>query len=164
LRAAVVAISLASLPAISAAAQPIDYYVLALSWSPTYCDARDARRDMLQCGPDADFRFIVYGLWPNTATQAPGNCRTGAPPPSRRTVRQMLDIMPGERLIRHQWRKHGACSGMAVGRYFGAVRAAAGRTVIPAGLATLNDTIRVRPDILRKAFRQANPDLPEDGI
>jgi ribonuclease T2 len=41
-----------------------DYYVLALSWSPTYCASRAGRRDRQQCGTGRGYAFVVHGLWP----------------------------------------------------------------------------------------------------
>ena len=38
------------------------------------------------------------------------------------TVRDMLDIMPSRGLVRHQWRKHGSCSGLSPDRYFDLTR------------------------------------------
>lgn len=145
-------------------AEPVDHYVLALSWSPTYCESRSPRDAPLQCALDADRTFIVHGLWPNTAYSAPSDCRTSARPPSRRTVRDMLDIMPSEGLVRYQWRKHGTCSDLDAADYFDTVRAAAARVSVPAGLSTIREAIRVRPEILRQAFIKANPGLPADGI
>ncbi|MEM7696685.1 MAG: ribonuclease T2 [Pseudomonadota bacterium] len=138
--------------------------MLALSWSPTYCDRDGADRGERQCDEDADHRFVVHGLWPNSADGAPSRCRSRWRGPSRAMVRGMLDIMPSEGLIRHQWRKHGTCSGLSPEDYFGTVREAYERVTIPAGLATLRDEIRVRPDVLRAAFRRANEGLDEPEL
>ena len=60
--------SLNSLPALGQErrdnrAGEFDFYVLSLSWSPTFCaDKGDGNRG--QCGIEKDFRFIVHGLWP----------------------------------------------------------------------------------------------------
>ena len=44
-----------------------DFYVLALSWSPSYCEeARERAPDRVpdqQCG-GRPFYFVVHGLWP----------------------------------------------------------------------------------------------------
>jgi ribonuclease T2 len=45
-----------------------DFYLLALSWSPSYCEAsRERAPDRApdaQCGP-RPFSFVVHGLWPH---------------------------------------------------------------------------------------------------
>ncbi|MEM9222033.1 MAG: ribonuclease T2 [Pseudomonadota bacterium] len=146
-----------------AVAEP-HHYVLALSWSPTYCEDKGPRREPLQCALHADHTFIVHGLWPNARDGSVNFCDTDAPPPSRRTMGDMLDIMPSESLVRHQWRKHGTCSGLSGDAYFETVRRARGKVSVPPGLATLQDTIRVRPQILREAFLRANADLSPDDI
>lgn len=162
---ALLAVIALAVPAAAPQAQPVvDHYVLALSWSPTYCAGRDPAREPLQCALDADRTFVVHGLWPNTADAAPANCRTRQPAPSRREVRGMLDIMPSESLVRYQWKKHGTCSGLTPAAYFETVREAAAAVTIPPGLATIRETIRVRPQVLREAFVKANPGLKEDGI
>jgi len=145
-------------------AEPVDHYVFALSWSPTWCEGRPPSDAPLQCGEDADHGFVVHGLWPNTARGAPGFCDTHAPPPARAVVRGMLDIMPSEGLVHHQWRKHGTCSGLDAPEYFAAVRRAAERVSIPPGLSRLAETTRVRPAVLREAFIRANPGLAGNGI
>jgi len=72
--------------------------------------------------------------------------------------------MPSPGLVRHQWEKHGTCSGMSSADYFRTVRRAWKAVDIPDGLETLREDIDVAPAILREAFLRANPGLPEDGI
>jgi ribonuclease T2 len=45
-----------------------DFYVLSLSWSPSFCEAasergRSGRSQDAQCG-GRPFSFVVHGLWP----------------------------------------------------------------------------------------------------
>jgi ribonuclease T2 len=42
-----------------------DYYVLSLSWSPSFCEASGERGapPQQQCGARA-YSFVVHGLWP----------------------------------------------------------------------------------------------------
>ena len=61
-------ISIAILGPVKSQAQragDFDYYLLALSWSPSYC-ADDARkgRDRLQCFSERAYGFVIHGLWP----------------------------------------------------------------------------------------------------
>ncbi|MGB8670380.1 MAG: ribonuclease T, partial [Pseudolabrys sp.] len=44
-----------------------DYYILALSWSPSYCEARQDRARNRSSDRQCDgrpFSFVVHGLWP----------------------------------------------------------------------------------------------------
>ena len=45
-----------------------DFYVLSLSWSPSFCEAarergNTGRSQQVQCG-GRPFSFVVHGLWP----------------------------------------------------------------------------------------------------
>jgi len=98
-----------------------DYYVLALSWSPTYCAER-GDGDPLQCSSGRRYDFVVHGLWPQFHSGWPQYCDavpTGLPEP---LIEAMLDIMPSRNLVRHQWSKHGTCSGLAPHDYFALTR------------------------------------------
>ena len=55
-----------------------DYYVLALSWSPTYCAGLDNGRYDPQChGRERrPYAFVLHGLWPQFEQRWPQFCRT----------------------------------------------------------------------------------------
>jgi ribonuclease T2 len=40
----------------------LEYYVLALSWSPSYCAGAAGQDDGQQCAPGRHFAFVVHGL------------------------------------------------------------------------------------------------------
>src|SRR5215217_3616878 len=88
-----------------------DFYVLALSWSPSYCDAAGERAPKQQCGA-RPFSFVVHGLWPQYDRGFPEYCQVPAPRLDRNIVSSMLDVMPAPRLIFHEWDRHGTCSGL----------------------------------------------------
>lgn len=100
---------------------PIAGYTLALSWSPEYCRGReDDKAQALQCSRRfGEFGFVLHGLWPEGRTATyPQYC---ASPPSAvplSVVRQNLCAMPSQRLIQHQWDKHGSCMARDPARYF----------------------------------------------
>src|SRR6201985_1457852 len=80
-----------------------DFYVLSLSWSPSYCAAnaeRPFRRPDPQCGP-RPYSFVVHGMWPQYDRGFPEFCQVPAPRLSRNIVGAMLDLMPSPRLIYH---------------------------------------------------------------
>ncbi|MCO6392747.1 ribonuclease T [Aliihoeflea aestuarii] len=137
--------------------KPFDFYVLSLSWSPSYCAAEGTRADRQQC--DQDLGFVVHGLWPQFETGWPEYCDDDAPRPSRRQVDDIDDVIPSDGLIRHQWRKHGTCTGLDIDAYFDATRAALDAVALP----RLSQD-RLPAASIRSVFLDANPGLPEDGL
>lgn len=144
-----------SVPASSAA---FDYYVLALSWSPQHCATPAGSRDSTQCAGPRPFGFIVHGLWPQYERGWPQDCG-GGPSLSQATIRSMMDIMPSERLIRHEWTKHGTCSGLPPTDYFTLARKAFSLFQTPSGYGTPDSAINVKPATYKQAIIGANPSL-----
>jgi ribonuclease T2 len=137
-----------------------DYYVLALSWSPSYCEtARGDDRE--QCG--RRLGFVVHGLWPQYDRGFPLACQTREPPPTPQEVTGMLDLFPTSGLARHEWRQHGTCSGLSVRNYFDVLRAAYGRVKLPAALPVQKNGT-VAPFAVEASFIAANPGLPRQAI
>lgn len=139
-----------------------DFYVLALSWSPSWCEA-EGDEDHPQCDGSRPFAFVVHGLWPQYERGWPEFCDF-RDEPTRREVEAMTDIMPSRGLVRHQWRKHGSCSGLDPDDYFDLVRDAQRKVRIPPALSRLDRYVTVDPDAVETAFRAANPDIPANGI
>lgn len=101
-----------------ASAGLFDYYVLALSWSPTYCLEKGFRRRDPQCVPGRMKGFVLHGLWPQFRKGWPAKCRSRYRFVPDRVIREVLDVMPSKRLVIHEWRKHGTCSGLSPRAYF----------------------------------------------
>jgi ribonuclease T2 len=148
-----------------------DFYVLALSWSPSYCEAtqeratgraQDRGQDQ-QCG-GRPFSFVVHGLWPQYEQGFPAFCQVPAPRLDRNIVGNMLDLMPSPKLIFHEWDRHGTCSGLPARGYFEAVRKARAVTKIPAEYLEPDKPIMVTPDEVTEAFLKANPGMPRTAI
>src|SRR5215471_18018763 len=60
-----------------------DYYVLSLSWSPSYCEEAEergntGRSQQIQCG-GRPFSFVVHGLWPQYERGYPEYCQRPSP-------------------------------------------------------------------------------------
>src|SRR5262245_17781418 len=53
-----------------------DYYVMALSWSPTYCADIGPRDGEPQCNGPRPYAFVLHGLWPQHDRGWPEYCRT----------------------------------------------------------------------------------------
>ena len=144
-----------------------DFYVLSLSWSPSYCEAAQERAPNRapdqQCG-GRPFSFVVHGLWPQYEHGFPAFCQVPAPRLDRNIVGVMLDLMPSPRLIYHEWDRHGTCSGLPARTYFETIRKARAVTKIPAEYLQLDKPIMVTPGDVAEAFVKANPGLPRDAI
>lgn len=142
-----------------------DFFVLSLSWSPSYCAAEGPDANRQQCGTGRDHAFVVHGLWPQFESGWPEFCDSAEPArvPDA-TVRQMLDVMPSAGLVGHQWRKHGSCAGISQQDYFSVVRAARERISIPTRFARSAKRVEIEPDDVEADFIAANPTMPEDGI
>jgi ribonuclease I len=106
-----------------------DFYVLSLTWTPTYCATAD-NPDDAQC--DSSHGFLVHGFWPEYETGYPEYCASSFPRGLKRsTLDAIAEIMPSASLAHYEWRKHGLCSGLAEGDYFGLMRDAAKTVAIP---------------------------------
>ncbi|MEI9803184.1 MAG: ribonuclease T2 [Pseudolabrys sp.] len=144
-----------------------DFYVLALSWSPSFCAAAQEqapdRAPDQQCG-GRPFSFVVHGLWPQYERGFPSFCQVPAPRLDRNIVGSMLDLMPSPRLIFHEWDRHGTCSGLTAHAYFETVRKARAVVKIPADYLELDKPITVSADDVADAFVKANPGLSRASI
>jgi ribonuclease T2 len=100
---------------------PVSGYTLALSWSPEHCKGReDLPGEALQCSRDhGEFGFVLHGLWPEGKTAAyPQYCARTPTIVPLSVVRKTLCDMPSQRLIAHQWDKHGTCMARDPESYF----------------------------------------------
>jgi ribonuclease T2 len=142
-----------------------DFYVLALSWSPSFCEAAGERGTppREQCG-GRPYSFVVHGLWPQYERGFPEFCQHPPPRLDRNIVSSMLDLMPAPRLIFHQWDKHGVCSGLNQRGYFDLVRRARAQVKIPEAYFELTKPLTVSPDDVEQAFVEANPGLSRSAI
>ncbi|MGJ7037810.1 ribonuclease T2 [Shinella sp. BE166] len=142
-----------------------DFYVLSLSWSPTWCAGNDSTGKTQQCRRGENNGFIVHGLWPQNDRGYPEFCRTREPDRVPDNLgRTVLDIIPSMGLVGHQWRKHGSCSGLSQKDYFAVTRAAFERVRIPAEAEPQRGGARLAPDAMEQAFTAANPGLDRKGI
>jgi ribonuclease T2 len=144
-----------------------DYYVLALSWSPSYCEARQDRAPERmpdrQCG-GRPYSFVVHGLWPQYERGFPSYCVVPPPRLNRSIVDRMLDLMPSPRLVFHEWDQHGTCSGLSPRAYFENVRKARERINIPPEYVELDRAIEVTTAEVTDAFVRANPGLSRSTL
>jgi ribonuclease T2 len=141
-----------------------DFYVLSLSWSPSYCEAEGEEANRQQCAAARPYAFVVHGLWPQFERGFPESCPSDEPDVPHAKLRTLYDIMPAAGLIRHQWRKHGSCSGLDQDDYFAVLRAARETVSIPQEFRRLGAYRTLDPDDAEAAFLKANPSLSGDAV
>jgi ribonuclease T2 len=143
-----------------------DFYVLALSWSPSFCQDSEerGRNGGEQCSTARPYSFVVHGLWPQHERGFPQNCEQPAPRLNRELMTSMLDLMPAPRLVFHEWDTHGTCSGLDQQGYFDLVRKARETVKIPETYVSPKATLSVTPAEVEEAFVKANPGLSRAAI
>lgn len=137
-----------------------DYYLLALSWSPTFCLARP---ENAQCSGKG-YGFVLHGLWPQYAKGGwPQSCAPNARLSSAERARGLtLFVTPA--LLKHEWAKHGTCSGLGAMGYLAAADKALGAVKIPEPLQPLSKEVYFSAQDITQMFRRSNPGIPSDGI
>lgn len=145
-----------------------DFYVLSLSWSPSFCEEAAERgsasgRSNIQC-EGRPYSFVVHGLWPQYENGFPEYCQRPSPRLNRNIVSSMLDLMPAPGLIFNEWDKHGTCSGLTDRNYFETIRKARAAIKIPAEYLDLSEAKTVAPADVEEAFIKANPGLSNTAV
>ncbi len=151
------------LPARAGTPGDFDYYALVLSWSPTYCATPEGNRDRHQCGGQRAYAFVVHGLWPQYERGWPDNCAAERWVPEH-VIDAIMGVMPSKRLVIHEWRKHGTCSGLDPAGYFALTRKLFDTIRIPARYLSPQETVSTTPDGLMRDFLKTNPKLEPDMI
>lgn len=141
-----------------------DYYVLALSWAPSWCNTVDNPRDSISCDRGRKIGFTVHGLWPQSEQGWPSDCIARQSDPSRRETREMQDLMGSSGLAWYQWRKHGRCSGLAAKDYFALMRKAAEQIQTPEVFSKLSREVSLPAKVVEEAFIEANPSLDRKSV
>lgn len=136
-----------------------DFYVLSLSWSPTFCQTH---RSSSECAKG--YGFVLHGLWPQFAKGGwPENCYT----PERLTAESVQfaqTVYPASNLIDHEWSKHGSCSGLSSMGYFKLSDQAHTMIRLPADLGTPAQTHSAPARAIASSIQAANPGMPGDGV
>ncbi|MGB0438990.1 MAG: ribonuclease T2 family protein [Paracoccaceae bacterium] len=141
-----------------------DYYVMALSWSASWCAETGDARDSPQCDTGRGHGWVLHGLWPQYDRGWPSYCPTTARPPSRSMTADMADIMGTGGLAWHQWRKHGVCTGLTARQYFDLSRRAYNSITRPAAFRRLPRAVQIDAQVVEDAFLADNPTLRGDGV
>ena len=141
-----------------------DYYVLALSWTPTWCALEGDARGSEQCDASKDFGWTLHGLWPQFHQGWPSYCNTIERQPSLSMTNGMSDIMGTSGLAWHQWKKHGTCSGLSARDYYALSREAYGKINRPALFRKLKEPVKVPAKVIEEAFLKENPSLKANTL
>jgi ribonuclease T2 len=138
-----------------------DYYLLTLSWSPTYCLTH--QEDRAQCSGKG-FGFVLHGLWPQFDSGGyPEYCAPGRSLPAQAALIGRT-LYPSPKLMEHEWERHGTCSGMDAATYFRTADEALAKVRIPAMFEAPRTTQVMDSAQILAEFRKANPALPADGL
>ncbi|MBS0558381.1 MAG: ribonuclease T2 [Proteobacteria bacterium] len=133
-----------------------DYWLMSLSWSPSYCLTHPD--DERQC-QHKGYGFVLHGLWPQSRNgYGPQHCSTQAEP-DEATIQHALAFMPSRRLIEHEWETHGTCSGLDPSAYFELADRAFASVKTPSSLTTPRSPPTLSANEVVQAFARANPGL-----
>jgi ribonuclease T2 len=145
----------------SAQAGQFDYYVLSLSWAPTYCLMH--ADDSQECSGKG-YGFVLHGLWPQYDTGGyPESCPTRFDL-SAEAAAKGRTIYPSERLMQHEWQEHGTCSGLDALEYFNMADRATAVIKIPTTLEAPRSDQRLTAEQIANLFQRANPALAQDAM
>ena len=136
-----------------------DYYVLALSWSPSFCATN---HDPAQCGVGRRLGFVLHGLWPQYESGYPQNCL--GPQLAPDAVPRYAPLFPSPRLVGHEWRRHGTCSGLHPDAYFTLSGQLRKQLHIPTALRQPDAPLRLTQHQFVQAFQAANPGTPANSV
>ena len=113
--------------------RPAEHYILAISWEPAFCEGASGKPECRsqRAGRADATRLSLHGIWPDDdycgvsdgLVKADKSGRWSDLPavPLSASTRADLDAaMPGTQsgLERHEWLKHGTCSGVEADTYF----------------------------------------------
>lgn len=138
-----------------------DYWLIALSWSPSWCEFNPGNRE--QCG-NRGFGFVLHGLWPQYERGGgPRDCRSRTRVPER-TIDRSMGFMPSRGLVIHEWRTHGSCTTLDPDDYFGLADQAFASVRIPPALRAPRSPPQLSARDVSSAFADANPGLASNAV
>ncbi|HXR89430.1 MAG TPA: ribonuclease T2 [Steroidobacteraceae bacterium] len=148
-------------PSVQGEPGQFDYYLLTLSWSPTYCLIHP--EDHSECARKG-YGFVLHGLWPQfDAGGYPENCSLDTRL-SRAAEEVGRGVYPSPSLMRHEWQRHGTCSGLDAVDYFRTADRALASVRIPSDLAVPATTVTMTSAQIAAEFRAVNAGMPENAL
>jgi ribonuclease T2 len=82
----------------------------------------------------------------------------------RAVVQRVMPIMPSEKLIQHEWSKHGTCTAFDQRKYFETLQDAFAAVRIPRDYQGPLQQIVVNPQDVKKKFVAANSGMNENTL
>jgi ribonuclease T2 len=137
-----------------------DFYVLTLSWQPSYC-ADTHNPNAQECGGTPQ-GFGLHGLWPQDANGYPSYCSNIMPTGAELQDYGSLFASPG--LISHEWQRHGTCSGLAPAAYFELIKKILSGVTIPDAYKQATGTSLDDDANIQQNFQAANPSWPAGAV
>ena len=145
----------------SGQAGQFDYYVLSLSWAPTYCLTHTD--DSEECSGKG-YGFVLHGLWPQfDAGGYPEKCATQFKLSADAAAKGRTPY-PSERLMQHEWLEHGTCSGVDAREYFNTADRATAAIKIPTAMETPRSNQSLTAERIANLFQATNPQLSEGAM
>ena len=143
------------------AAGSFDYYLMSLSWSPSFCLTHPEVSE--QCSSKG-YGFVLHGLWPQNSNGSwPQRCSSSATP-DESTIAHALAFMPSRHLIEHEWETHGSCTGLDPQSYFALADRAFAAVKIPSALRAPQPPPALSASDLVDAFVAINPGLSDSML
>lgn len=148
-----------------AAAPKGDGYILALTWSPAFCVSEDPQGNTAQCRIGAAKGLLVHGLWPESRSGSAEYCNTSEPERLPDDLaKRVRGYMPDLGLARHEWKKHGSCSGLSQRDYFNTMERAYRAFHQPSVLEQVSYSRTLNRNDVVKSITDANPALAANAI
>jgi ribonuclease T2 len=107
----------------------------------------------------------LHGLWPQYEEGWPEDCPNGKRPwvPGH-VIDEIRDIMPSKKLVIHEYRTHGTCSGLEPAQYFAVARELFERVDVPEQFLMPGADRHLSPDDIEREFLAANSWLKPEMI
>jgi ribonuclease T2 len=134
-----------------------DFYLLDVAYGPDFCNVPGIGQPCKQ--PSG---FVLHGLWPqNNDGTYPVFC---AEKPGLMNYESALKYTPNLELVKHEWDKHGSCTGLSASQYFISAHMAYHSFQIPAELTHVTEAVDTTADHILDLFRAANPSYPANSL
>lgn len=148
---------------VRAEAPLFDYYTLAVTLTPAFCDLNPDKRNSVQCRDRMP--VSVHGLWPERFQgRSPEYCDGHEFAVSQRNEKLLRRIMPDAGLRRYQWKKHGRCSGLAADRYFSVLAGEFDELKWPEHFRSRGRDVDIGRDVLLAELLRLNPGVHPKGL